>query len=110
MYKKFTYVTRETYRLDHITEVELGKKKIDYSEFGAMHLFYRNDYQKFLEYNIRDVELVEELDDFISFNFIRLPSSIFILLFNQVFKKFCRTFLCSVSTTSSTITFISGFK
>jgi DNA polymerase elongation subunit (family B) len=26
-------------------------------------LFYRNDYQKFLEYNIRDTELVEELDD-----------------------------------------------
>jgi len=63
MYKKFTYITRETYRLDHITEVELGKKKIDYSEFGAMHLFYRNDYQKFLEYNIRDCELVEALDD-----------------------------------------------
>ena len=63
MYKKFTYVTRETYRLDHITEVELGKKKIDYSEFGAMHLFYRNDYQKFLEYNIRDTELVEQLDN-----------------------------------------------
>jgi len=63
MYKKFTYITRETYRLDHIAEVELGKKKIDYSEFGAMHLFYRNDYQKFLEYNIRDCELVEALDD-----------------------------------------------
>ena len=63
MYKKFTYITRETYRLDHIAEVELGKKKIDYSEFGAMHLFYRSDYQKFLEYNIRDTELVEELDD-----------------------------------------------
>jgi len=63
MYKKFTYVTRETYRLDHIGEVELGKRKIDYSEFGAMHLFYKNDYQKFLEYNIRDTELVEQLDD-----------------------------------------------
>ena len=63
MYKKFTYITRETYRLDHIAEVELGKKKLDYSEFGAMHLFYRNDYQKFLDYNIRDTELVEQLDD-----------------------------------------------
>ena len=63
MYKKFTYITRETYRLDHIAEIELGKKKLDYSEFGAMHLFYRNDYQKFLEYNIRDTELVEQLDN-----------------------------------------------
>ena len=63
MYKKFTYKTRETYRLDHIAEVELGKRKLDYSEFGAMHLFYKHDYQKFLEYNIRDTELVEQLDD-----------------------------------------------
>ena len=63
MYKKFTYINRETYRLDHIAEIELGKKKLDYSEFGAMHLFYRNDYQKFLDYNIRDTELVEELDN-----------------------------------------------
>ena len=63
MYRTFTYTNQETYRLDHIAQVELGRKKIDYSEFGAMHLFYRNDYQKFLEYNIRDTDLVEALDD-----------------------------------------------
>ena len=28
-----------------------------------MHLFYKKDYQKCLEYNVRDVTLVEELDD-----------------------------------------------
>jgi DNA polymerase elongation subunit (family B) len=63
LYRKFTYVTQESYRLDHIGFVELGKKKLDHSEFSAMHLFYKNNYQKYIDYNIIDVELVDKLDD-----------------------------------------------
>ena len=63
LYKKFTYVTRETYRLNHIAEVELGEGKLDHSEFAQMHLFYKLDYQKFIDYNIKDVELVDKLED-----------------------------------------------
>ena len=63
LYRKFTYVTQESYRLDHIGFVELGKKKLDHSEFSAMHLFYKNNYQKYIDYNIVDVELVDKLDD-----------------------------------------------
>jgi|TARA_B100001093_G_scaffold176269_1_gene169045 DNA polymerase elongation subunit (family B) len=63
LYKKFTYVTQESYRLDHIAQVELGKRKLDHSEFSAMHLFYKQDYQKYIDYNIIDVELVDKLDD-----------------------------------------------
>jgi DNA polymerase elongation subunit (family B) len=63
LYKKFTYSQQESYRLDHITHVELGEKKIDYSEFETLHQLYKLDYQKFIEYNIRDVELVEKLED-----------------------------------------------
>ena len=62
MYRKFTYVNQETYRLDHIAFVELGESKLDYSEQGSLHLLYKNDYQKFIEYNIKDVELVERLE------------------------------------------------
>ena len=62
MYRKFTYTNQESYRLDHIAFVELGERKLDYSEQGSLHLLYKNDYQKFIEYNIKDVELVEELD------------------------------------------------
>ncbi len=62
MYRKFTYTNQESYRLDHIAFVELGERKLDYSEQGTLHLLYKNDFQKFIEYNIRDVELVEELD------------------------------------------------
>jgi len=63
LYKKFTYVTRESYRLDHIAFVELGEKKLDHSEFENFKDFYTKDWQKFIDYNIRDVELVERLDD-----------------------------------------------
>ena len=63
LYKKFTYVTRESYRLDYIAFVELGEKKLDHSEFENFKDFYTKDWQKFIEYNIRDVELVERLDD-----------------------------------------------
>ena len=62
MYRKFTYTNQESYRLDHIAFVELGERKLDYSEQGSLHLLYKNDYQKVIEYNIKDVELVEELD------------------------------------------------
>ena len=63
LYKKFTYTTQSSYRLDHIGFVELGEKKIDHSEFENFKDFYTKDWQKFIDYNIRDVELVERLDD-----------------------------------------------
>ncbi len=63
LFKKFTYTNQESYRLDHIANVELGEQKLDYSERGTLHLLYKNDYQKFIDYNIKDVELVEQLEN-----------------------------------------------
>ena len=63
LYRKFTYSQQESYRLDNIAHVELGEKKLDYSEFETLHQLYKQDYQKFIEYNIKDVELVEKLED-----------------------------------------------
>ena len=63
LYRKFTYIQQESYALDYIGEAELGEKKLDYSEYGTLNELYKNDYQKFLDYNIRDVVLVEKLDD-----------------------------------------------
>jgi DNA polymerase elongation subunit (family B) len=63
LYRKFTYTNRESYRLDHIAEVELGRKKLDHSEFDTFKEFYTKDWQKFVEYNIVDVELVDRLED-----------------------------------------------
>ena len=63
LYKKFTYKAQESYRLDYIAEVELGQKKLDHSEFNTFKDFYTKGWQKFIEYNIVDVELVDRLED-----------------------------------------------
>jgi DNA polymerase elongation subunit (family B) len=63
LYKKFTYTNQESYRLDHIADVELGQKKLDHSEFDTFKDFYTKNWQKFVEYNIIDVELVDRLED-----------------------------------------------
>ena len=63
LYKKFTYTNQESYRLDHIANVELGQKKLDHSEFDTFQDFYTHGWQKFVEYNIIDVELVDRLED-----------------------------------------------
>ncbi len=63
LYKKFTYKAQESYRLDYIAEVELGQKKLDHSEFDTFKDFYAKGWQKFIEYNIVDVELVDRLED-----------------------------------------------
>ena len=63
MYKKFTYTNRESYRLDHIAHIETGYRKLKYEEYSNLDQLYRNDYQKFIEYNIRDVNLVDQIDE-----------------------------------------------
>ena len=63
LYRKFTYKAQESYRLDYIAEVELGQKKLDHSEFDTFKDFYTHGWQKFIEYNIVDVELVDRLED-----------------------------------------------
>lgn len=62
LYKTFTYVNQESYRLDHIAFVELGERKLAYDEYDSIKEFYKNDFQKFIDYNIRDVHLVEKLE------------------------------------------------
>ena len=62
LYKKFTYVRQESYRLNYIAKVELGESKLE-NPYETFKDFYTKDYQKFVEYNIQDVELVDKLED-----------------------------------------------
>jgi DNA polymerase elongation subunit (family B) len=55
--------SQESYRLDNIAQVELGEGKISYEEFDNLHALYRLNFQKFIEYNIKDVELIIKLED-----------------------------------------------
>ena len=63
LYKKFTYVQQEMYSLNHIAHVELGEGKLSYEDQGSLFSLYKNDYQKFIEYNIKDVELVDRFEE-----------------------------------------------
>lgn len=62
LYKKFTYTNQESYRLDYIAQVELKKKKLENPEENFKD-FYTKHWKTFVDYNIHDVELVDELED-----------------------------------------------
>ena len=59
----YSYGPQESYRLDHIAYVVVGEQKLSYEEHGNLHTLYKNDHQKFIDYNIKDVELVERIDE-----------------------------------------------
>ena len=62
LYQKYTYSAQESYRLDHIGFVELGKAK-ERNPYETFREWYQKDYQSFIDYNIQDVELVDALED-----------------------------------------------
>lgn len=63
LYKKYTYTNQESYRLDYIANIELGEGKLSYDEYSNLHNLYKENFQLFIEYNIKDVRLVERLED-----------------------------------------------
>lgn len=65
LYKKYAPdgKSQESYKLDNIAHVELGEHKLSYEEYGSLHNLYKEDYQKFIDYNIKDVDLVDRIDD-----------------------------------------------
>ena len=63
LYQKFTYTNQESYRLDNIAFVELGERKISFEEEGSLLEMYKVNHQKFIDYNIKDVELVKRIDE-----------------------------------------------
>lgn len=65
IFKKFgySYGPQESYKLDHIANVVLGERKLDFSEASNLNELYDTDYQKFIDYNIKDVELIDRMED-----------------------------------------------
>jgi len=55
--------SQESYRLDNIANVEIGESKLSYDEFDSLHALYRLNFQKFIDYNIKDVELIFKLEN-----------------------------------------------
>jgi DNA polymerase elongation subunit (family B) len=62
LYKKFSYKMVENYKLDTVAKEELNKEKIK-SPYSSFKEFYTNDWDLFVDYNIVDVELVDQLED-----------------------------------------------
>ena len=62
LYKKFIPVRQESYKLDHIGKVELGLAK-DSNPYATFREWYTKDFQSFVDYNIKDVEIVDQLED-----------------------------------------------
>ena len=65
LYKNYNYGELPNYRLDTIGTIELGKGKIEYQ--GSLDQLFRDDIEKFIEYNLVDVEIVVELDKKLQF-------------------------------------------
>ena len=65
LFQKFgyTYGPQESYALNHIAHVVLGEKKLSYEESGSLKNLYKDDHQKYIDYNMKDVQLVDRLEE-----------------------------------------------
>lgn len=73
LYKKFRFINRESYKLDFIAEVELGKRKLDnpYESFKDHYtLGWDHPEFSFVDYNIIDAQLVDELEENLGFVYL----------------------------------------
>jgi len=59
----YTFGPQENYRLDNIANVVLGERKMDYSEYGSLANLYKQNPQLYVDYNIKDVILVDRMED-----------------------------------------------
>ena len=62
LYKWFIPQRQESYKLDFIGQLELGRGKDD-MPYATFKDWYTKDFQSFVDYNIQDVEIVDGLED-----------------------------------------------
>jgi DNA polymerase elongation subunit (family B) len=65
LFRKFGYAygQLESYKLDHVASVVLGDKKLSYEEVGNLQNLYKQDHQLYIDYNIKDVQLIDRLEE-----------------------------------------------
>ena len=65
LFQKFgySYGPQESYALNHIAYVVLGEKKLSFEESGSLKNLYKDDHQKYIDYNMKDVQLVDRLEE-----------------------------------------------
>ena len=77
LYSKTLHIPNNKLPIDTIAQLELGRGLED----GNLDQLFRDDIEKFIEYNLVDVELVVDLDK--KLQFIDLPYFIFFLTFSM---------------------------
>ena len=65
LYKNYNFGELPNYRLDTIAQIELGRGKIEYQ--GNLDQLFSEDIEKFIEYNLVDVELVVGFEEKLQF-------------------------------------------
>lgn len=65
MYQKFNVQKQESYKLDHIGEVEVGENKVEHS--GSLWNLAKDDWKTYVEYCLKDVDIVVKLDKKLSY-------------------------------------------
>ena len=65
LFQKFgySYGPQESYSLNHISYVVLGERKMSYEDYGNLKNLYKENHQLYIDYNIKDVELIERMDE-----------------------------------------------
>ena len=68
LYKKNRFITRESYKLGFIAEIELCKDKVDFSEVASdLRTLHKKDWQTYVVYNIVDTALINQFDEKLGF-------------------------------------------
>ena len=65
LYQKYNYKELDNYRLDTVARIELGRGKVEYT--GNLDELFKNDIEKFIEYNLEDVRLIVDMDKKLQF-------------------------------------------
>lgn len=62
VYRWYTTNNLESNKLDHVAEVEELGGKVDYGEYGSLRNLYHKNWQLYVEYNIQDALLVQNIE------------------------------------------------
>lgn len=85
LYKKFSFTPQPNYKLDYIAEYETGIGKLDYE--GQLNKLRAENHQRYIDYNIEDVNRVLEIDKVRGFIDLVFSLSYYAKIkFNQVFN------------------------
>ncbi len=63
LYRKFSFKNLESYKLDDVSQEELGEGKLDFGTSASLAEMYVKDYQRFIQYNIIDCVRVDQIED-----------------------------------------------